>query len=140
MTAPPERRTRERFDPSALKRDPLYIAVTQFLPEPASPGEWRQWGVMISRLHSAGASAADIPTAVRGYGLLYPKAPLTLPGIERQWSLIREGKTREQLQLAVTRRNKALREAASQPDRERQRELARIERERTEREWADELG
>ena len=134
VTAPPERRTRERFDSSALRRDPLYIALAEHLPEPQTYDEWRTWAAMIGRLHRIQVSAADIPTAVKGYGLLYPNAVMTIRALLNQWAHIREGKTREQVAATVRNRNTPQTERAAQAERER-RDAERAEVDRLMAEW-----
>ena len=133
MTAPLTR-TRERFDSSALKRDPLYIALAEQLPEPQTYDEWRTWAAMIGRLHRIQVSAADIPTAVKGYGLLYPNAVMTIRALVNQWAHIREGKTREQVAATVRNRNTPQTERAAQAERER-RDAERAEVDRLMAEW-----
>ena len=133
MTAPLTR-TRERFDSSALRRDPLYIALAEHLPEPQTYDEWRTWAAMIGRLHRIQVSAADIPTAVKGYGLLYPNAVMTIRALVNQWAHIREGKTREQVAATVRNRNTPQTERAAQAERER-RDAERAEVDRLMAEW-----
>lgn len=129
VTAPPERRTRERFDSSALKRDPLYIAAASFLPEPVTYDEWRTWATMIGRLHRANVTAADIPQAVAGYRLIYPKAQLTIRALVNHWSEIREGKSREQQQqLAHATRTREIQQRHATEEAEREAAYRDLER------------
>ena len=134
MTASPERRTRERFDSSALRRDPLYIALAEHLPEPATYDEWRTWAAMIGRLHRIQVSAADIPTAVKGYRLLYPHAVMTIRALVNQWAYIREGKNHEQVRATIRHQKRDAEEAERAAERARREPDERAEIERIERE------
>jgi hypothetical protein len=111
-TAPPTvtaplTRTRGGFDPSSLRRDPLFIAVCVYLPEPVLDAEWRQWAAMLNQLHRGGVQAADIATAVKGWQLRWDIAKLTLPALIHHWAEIREGKSSEQVQTAIRSRQHA---------------------------------
>ena len=122
--APPDRRARERLDTSALKRDPLFIALVACLGrEPLTRREWWQWRTAVNELHSVGVHAAAIPTAIKGFQLNFPRASVTPLALVNQWSLIREGKSRDIAQLEIARREsaaKAERERAEQERREQE--------------------
>lgn len=117
----PLARTRERFDATAIRHDPLFIAVCAHLPEPVLPAEWRQWAAMLNQLHRGGVTAADIPTAVQGWRLRWDISKLTLPALVHHWAEIREGKTGEQVHQAIRNREHAAAERAAQQQRHEQR-------------------
>ena len=143
VTAPPERRTRERLDESALRRDELFVALAACLGcEPMTPREWWQWRTALNNLHAAHATAADIPRAIRGYQAAFPRAKVTPLGLVNNWSLIWKGKTHDLAQLEVAQRATRV---ATDERRERehdgaeQREAQQREVERLLRELDDEL-
>ena len=106
VAASPERRTRERLNVSALKRDPLVIAlIACFGVEPATPHEWDSWRIAVNDLHAAGATSRDIPRAIQAYQALHPKGRITPMALARNWSQIREGKSHDLAQLEISRRS-----------------------------------
>lgn len=133
--APPERRTRERLDLSALKRDPLIIALAAcFGREPATPREWEQWRLAVNDLHTAGATADDIPRAIRGYQTAFPDSRIITPfALVKHWSEIQGGTPHAIRQHEITRRTldaeKRERDALKRAEQERRaREAAEVER------------
>lgn len=118
--APPERRAREReFDESALRRDPLTLALVACLGrEPATRREWGQWRIAVNDMRSAGITPGDLPRAIRGYQATYPRARVTPLALVGHWSEIQEGKPHDLAQLEISRRAT---EAASADKRERER-------------------
>lgn len=117
----PLARTRGRFDQAALRRDPLFIAVCAYLPEPVLDAEWRQWTAMLNQLHRGGVRAADIATAVKGWQLRWDITKLTLPALVHNWAAIREGKSSEQVATSIRNRNAAQTERAAHDRRREQR-------------------
>ena len=131
VTAPPERRTRERLNVAALKRDPLVVTlIACFGVEPATPHEWDSWRIAVNDLHTAGATSNDIPRAIKAYQSLHPTGRVTPMALARNWSQIREGKSHELAQLEIQRRSS---QAVHDADAERQRaQDARRDAERAE--------
>ena len=129
VTAPPERRTRERLNVSALKRDPLIVTlIACFGVEPATTHEWDSWRIAVNDLHAAGATSSDIPRAIKGYQALHPTGRITPMALARNWSQIREGKSHDLAQLEIAQRARSA--AVSE---RRQRDAADAERKAQER-------
>jgi hypothetical protein len=105
----PLTRTREgleTLDTTALKRDPLFVALVACLGrEPVTRREWRQWIMAVNQLHGAGVKASEIPRAIQGFQATFPRATITPLALVNQWSLIREGKAHDLAQLEIHRRS-----------------------------------
>lgn len=97
---------RERgFDESSLRRDPLTVGLIACLGyAPVTRREWGQWRIAVNDLHACGATADDIPRAIRGYQATYPRARVTPLALVGHWAEIQEGKPHDLAQLEISRR------------------------------------